>query len=261
MICNKHRSKGPRLGFIIRDRSADSWFVRAGDTVGGPEGTKELSWPQSSFRLHATCLCLPVVLWDVLLPAGREGLWQLSLSLRDSFIPLAAPCLSLQWSCTGSPGDPESLAQKLQEGGRELVSRNTAQLRASLRKNLGKEENIFKKGKKKKSGEGVWGQVSELLGGMETCRNHLPYCEAWKQPTHKACESSSGAKKGATLLCVNQDFQSVWKQVLGSGAEGGQAREIILWELWSWAPCFSISYCFLYISWKLLHFTSMYCIV
>lgn len=43
MICNKHRSKGPRLGFIIRDRSADSSFVRAGDTVGGPEGTKELS--------------------------------------------------------------------------------------------------------------------------------------------------------------------------------------------------------------------------
>lgn len=50
-------------------------------------------------------------------------------------------------------------------------------------------------------------------------------------PPTKLVRVALGPKKGATLFCVNQDFQSVWKQVLGSGAEGGQAREMMLWEL------------------------------
>lgn len=135
------------------------------------------------------------MLWDALLPAGREGLWQLSLSLCDSFIPLAAPCLSLQWSCTGSPGDPESLAQKLQEGGRELVSRNTAQLRASLRKNLGKEENIFKKGKKKKVGRVSEARCLSCLVGWKPAGTICLTVKRESNPPTKLVRVALGPKK------------------------------------------------------------------
>lgn len=134
------------------------------------------------------------MLWDALLPAGRDGLWQLSLSPPDSFIPLAAPCLSLQWSCTSSPGDPESLAQKLQEGERELVSRNIAQLRASLRKNLGKEENILKREKKKV------GRVSEArclscLVGWKPARTICLTVKRESNPPTKLVRVALGPKK------------------------------------------------------------------